>query len=461
MAASPRLIVVGLDCAEPSLLFEKWRDELPTFNRLMNQGTYGRLESCIPAITVPAWSCMTSGRDPGELGVYGFRRRSDRGYQKMTIANGDFIKFPRLWNYLSEAGWQVVVLSVPGTYPAKIVNGALVSGCLTPDTGSQFTQPSSLGPQLASSVNRYLFDVPNFRSGDQDRILRDIYALCNQTFTLSLNLLDQYEPDLLFFVELGLDRLHHALWKQMDPRHPLHEPDSPNANAIHDYYCHLDRCLAKLLERCPDSEVLVVSDHGAQPLMGGFALNQWLIEKGYLVLKETPTQPIFLEAAQVDWSRTKAWGAGGYYGRVFLNVQGREPEGCISFMDYQQERETLRAHLEDLQDPTGQSLGVKAHKPQEIYQQVRGIAPDLVVYFQNLAWRSLGSVGLDSLYHLENDTGPDDANHAQYGLMIHSDHARPGKGEISGAQIYDILPTLLNQFDLPVPRGLRGKILDW
>ncbi|HEV2473153.1 MAG TPA: alkaline phosphatase family protein, partial [Chthonomonadales bacterium] len=65
---APRLVIIGLDCAEPSLVFEQWRDDLPNLSRLMQQGSYGRLESCIPAITVPAWSCMMSGRDPGELG---------------------------------------------------------------------------------------------------------------------------------------------------------------------------------------------------------------------------------------------------------------------------------------------------------------------------------------------------------------------------------------------------------
>jgi Uncharacterized conserved protein len=71
----PRLIIIGLDCMEPSLVFERWRQELPNLSRLMAAGSYGRMESSIPAITVPAWSCMMSGRDPGELGIYGFRNR--------------------------------------------------------------------------------------------------------------------------------------------------------------------------------------------------------------------------------------------------------------------------------------------------------------------------------------------------------------------------------------------------
>jgi predicted AlkP superfamily phosphohydrolase/phosphomutase len=194
--------------------------------------------------------------------------------------------------------------------------------------------------------------------------------------------------------------------------------------------------------------------------MGGFCLNQWLIETGYLTLKETPTTPIPLEKANVDWSQTKAWGTGGYYGRIFLNVEGREPEGVISVADYHRERQQLMDKLESLKDPWGNSLGVKAYIPQEIYQRVRGIPPDLIVYFQDLAWRSQGTVGGDSLYRWENDTGADDANHARSGIIIFNDpNTVQGGQSIEQAEIYDVLPTLLSHYGVPIPAGLRGKVL--
>lgn len=457
----PRLVIIGLDCAEPSLVFDRWRDRLPTLSRLMQQGSYGKLESCVPAITVPAWSCMTSGRDPGELGIYGFRNRRDRSYDKMGVADGRAVTVPRLWNYLGDAGWSVAVLGVPGTYPPQWVNGALVSCFLTPNPDVEFTHPPGLGTQLRAWVDRYLFDVPNFRSSEKSRILQDIYDLGNQNFTLALHLLEEYEPEFLMLVEMGVDRLHHAFWKHMDPRHPLHVPDSPYASVIRDYYIHVDRCIGKFLGRCGDeTAVLIASDHGGQPLMGGFCVNEWLRERGYLVLKAPPTEPTPLDRVEVDWSRTKAWGAGGYYGRLFMNVAGREPQGIIPLADYQQERDALIAELGAIAAPDGQPLGVAAYKPQDLYQRVRGVAPDLIVYFQDLAWRAIGSVGMDSLYCQENDTGPDDANHARQGLFIFCDPQHPQNGrEITGAQIYDILPTLLARYGLEAPSNLRGKIL--
>ena len=110
--------------------------------------------------------------------------------------------------------------------------------------------------------------------------------------------------------------------------------------------------------------------------------------------------------------------------------------------------------------PSGEPIDVKAFKPQQLYQKVRGVAPDLLVYFGELAWRSVGAVGNGSLYTAENDTGPDDANHAQQGLMIFYDPQSPKAGrQLENAQIYDILPTLLRRYGLDAPDGLRGKVL--
>ncbi|HZR43460.1 MAG TPA: alkaline phosphatase family protein [Ktedonobacteraceae bacterium] len=462
MASSPRLIIIGLDCAEPSLVFERWHEDLPNLAQLMRQGSYGLLESCIPAITVPAWSCMMSGRDPGELGIYGFHNRSDYTYRTMLITDGRKVHVPRLWDILGNAGWQVAVVGVPGTYPPRPVNGALVSCLLTPSTRSPYTYPRDLADQVAMWVGNYLFDIPNFRSEDKNRILRDIYTMCDQRFTVASRLLEQYEPDMLMLVDMGVDRIHHALWKQMDPRHPKHVPGSPLAEAIHDYYRHVDRRIGELLSQCgSETAVFVVSDHGARPLMGGICINEWLQAEGYLTLQQQPAGEIPLEQASIDWQHTKVWGAGGYYARIFLNVQGREPAGIIPPEAYEQERAALAERLRSMPGPDGQPLGNKVFTPQQLYRSVHGIAPDLIVYCGDLSWRAVGTVGGGQIFTTENDTGPDGANHAQYGLFIFHDPQSPGNGQrLEGAQIYDVLPTLLNRYGVKAPAGLRGKVLD-
>ena len=458
---TPRLLIIGLDCMEPSLVFEQWRDDLPNLSRLMAQGSYGRLESSTPAITVPAWSCMMSGRDPGELGIYGFRNRRSRAYGAMSISDGRAVKVPRLWDILGDAGWHVAALSVPGTSPPYPINGSMVSCFLTPNKEAPFTHPPELAEQILAWMPDFLLDVPEFRSEDKARTLQNIYALCDQRFTLAEKLLHQDNLDFLMLVDMGVDRIHHSFWKPMDPRHPQYAPGAPFATAIHDYYVHIDGRVGELLAQCDDeTAVLVVSDHGARPLMGGICINEWFIREGYLVLKETPTEPTPLDQVEVDWSHTKAWGAGGYYGRVFLNVQGREPEGIIPLAEYEATRTEIAEKLAKMPDPDGNLLPNRIMKPQEIYQKVRGIAPDLIAYFDELAWRSLGTVGTGNIHSTENDTGPDDANHAPFGLMIFHDPTTPKQGQVlEGAQLYDILPTVLHRYGIDAPQGLRGKVL--
>ncbi|MEK7282548.1 MAG: alkaline phosphatase family protein, partial [Acidobacteriota bacterium] len=82
-----KVAVIGLDCAAPRLVFERFRDHLPNLKSLMEGGCYGPLLSTHPPITVPAWACMMRSQDPGQLGIYGFRNRKDHSYDGLSMAN--------------------------------------------------------------------------------------------------------------------------------------------------------------------------------------------------------------------------------------------------------------------------------------------------------------------------------------------------------------------------------------
>src|SRR6267142_34436 len=171
-----KVAVIGLDCATPTLVFDRFRDRLPNLGRLLHEGAWGPLESCHPPITVPAWSSMMSGYDPGELGIYGFRNRKDHSYDRYTMANASTVKVDRVWDVLSREGRQVILLGVPQTYPIRPINGFVVSDFLTPSTASVYTYPSSLKHEIERVADGYVFDVENFRSGDKAALLDRIYA---------------------------------------------------------------------------------------------------------------------------------------------------------------------------------------------------------------------------------------------------------------------------------------------
>lgn len=461
-AASHRpILVVGLDSAAPDLVFERWGADLPTIERLRASGTWARLESTVPAITVPAWSSMMTGCDPGQLGFYGFRNRKDWSYDGLSIATSRAVARPRVWNVLGDAGRRVGVIGVPQTYPVQPVHGDLVSCFLTPGPDSEFTFPAELKREIANWIDgEFLLDVPDFRSEDTARILRDIYRLAEQHFVVCHRLLERGRYDFFMTVDMGLDRIQHAFWRFMDPLHPRYEPESEFATAIHDYYVFLDGEIARLLDRVPDDTVVVVvSDHGAKRMVGGICVNEWLIQEGFLVLEEQPDGPLPLGRARIDWSRTRAWAEGGYYGRVFLNVAGREPSGTIEPDMYEKTRTEIAKGLEGLGDPEGRPIGTVAYRPEDVFVEVRNVPPDLIVYFGDLDWRSVGSVGLGSVWTFENDTGPDFANHAQQGIFVIADPARPGLGDVGAVSIYDVGPSLLALAGADVPAGVRGRPL--
>jgi len=254
--------------------------------------------------------------------------------------------------------------------------------------------------------------------------------------------------------------MHHGFWKDMDPEHRKHEPGGRFESAILDYHVHLDGLLAKLVEQADDDTVvLVVSDHGAKRMDGGIRVNEWLRGEGLLATLREPNGTERLADVGVDWPRTTAWGDGGYYARIFLNVRGREPEGTIAPENYERVRDDIARRLEAIPDEIGRPIGTHAYKPEELYEQVGGVAPDLIVHFGDLFWRSVGTIGGDEGIHtFENDTGPDDANHAQDGLLIISG---PGiePGPRHGMHLLDVAPTVLELLGLGVPSGMRGTSL--
>ena len=460
MNHSRKVMVMGLDCATPQLVFERWRDKLPNLRRLMNEGLYGPLESVVPAITVPAWSCMMTSKDPGQLGFYGFRNRADYTYQGQTTATSTFVREDTVWDILSHLGRKVVLVAVPQTYPPKPTNGCVVSCFLTPSTNSEYTFPADLKAEVESVTDGYILDADGFRDDDKDRIRQQVFEMTEKRFRLIRHLMRTREWDFFMFVEIGVDRIHHAFWKYSDPQHRKYEPNHGYGNVILDYYRFLDAEIGKVLEMLDDrTTVFVVSDHGAKAMEGGFCLNEWLIREGYLRLKERPQGVVPLEKAQVDWSGTVAWGAGGYYGRLFLNVKGREPYGVVDPDDYEKVRDEIRARVEAVTDEKGRPLATKAFKPQEIYRDCRNIPPDLIIYFGDLAWRSVGSVGHNAIHVFENDTGPDDANHAQHGIFIMWDgNGRQGSFR-EDLTIMDCAPTILAALGAPVPADMAGRVI--
>jgi len=267
--------------------------------------------------------------------------------------------------------------------------------------------------------------------------------------------------DFFMMVDMAIDRLHHAFWRFCDPGHPAFEPGNPFESVFRDFYRAVDARVGELVAMAGDeTAVMVVSDHGAKAMAGGVCVNQWLIREGLLTLREQPAGRSRLEDCAIDWAHTRVWSSGGYYARVFFNVEGREPEGQIPQAGYEAFRDDLIARIEGMRGPDGALLGNRALRPRDLYVNVKGVAPDLIVYWGDLQWRSVGSVGYDGIFTFENDTGPDDANHDYHGIFILDDQTGGGGRELEGLALPSIAPAILALMDVAVPGDMPGARLE-
>ena len=456
----PRIAVIGLDCGTPQLLFDELQAEVPAIAELMRRGMHGPLASITPPITIPAWACAMTGKTPGQLGVYGMRNRKDTTYEGLSLATSLSIQEPAVWDLLGTRGLRSLLMGVPPGYPVRPLEGWRISCFLTPPTAETWTHPADLRGEIEDELGDepYIFDIPNFREQGEDVVLERVFQMTERRFRVARRLVRTKPWDYFMLVEMGPDRLHHVFWQHVDPKHPKYVAGNPFESAFRDYYRALDKEVGALLETLPDDAVVILmSDHGARRMDGGVCFNEWLHREGYLSFTDTPAVPTAIGKAPIDWSKTAAWGDGGYYGRLFVNVKGREPQGTVEPADYERVRDELIQALEVMPGPNGHPLGTKVYKPQDVYPEVRGVAPDLIVYFGDLEWRSVGQVGTGEVFTYENDTGPDGANHDRTGVFAMAGLPGQPLGRQEGLGLMDVGPSILSLYGVEPPPGTIGR----
>jgi len=456
-----KVIVIGLDCATPNTLFKEFINNCPHIKNLMEKGIYGKLKSCDPPVTVPAWMVMATSKNPGKLGIYGFRHRKNNSYSDFYLNSSYSIKEPKIWDILGEKGLKSCIIGVPPSYPIKYINGNMISGFLAPDTSSKYTYPPELKREIKENIGDYILDI-KFRIDDKDQILKDLYEMTKIQFKTVKYLIGKKQWSYFQFVIIGLDRLHHAFWKYYDKNHNKYVPGNKYELEMKKYYAYLDFEIGRILEYLDDNTiVIVVSDHGAKAMKGCISVNMALEKLGFLKFRVKPKPGTRIQDAEIDWNKTSAWGWGGYEARIFLNMVDRESNGIIKKENYDNVRDSIAKKLKNLKDDKGNKINTKVHKPENLYQFINGDPPDLMIYFDDLNWRSVGTVGYDSMYLMENDRGPDDAVHDYYGIFIIYNPKRKIGKNLGTKNILDIAPTILNFYGLEIPDDMEGTTIEF
>jgi predicted AlkP superfamily phosphohydrolase/phosphomutase len=448
-------MLIGLDCVPPVLAFERYADVMPNLSALRTRGAWGPLRSTTPPITVPAWTSMISGRDPGQLGLYGFRTRPRGSYALRRIDARD-VRCARVWDVLARHGKRSSVLFVPPASPPFQVQGELVS-CFLHDGEGPSAFPERLQGELEARFGPYLADV-DVHEGPSERLFEQLCAMTRQHFAIARHVWSTRDPDFMMLVEIGPDRLHHAFFAQIDPDHPRHDPHGSWRELGARYYALLDHELGSLCALADsETDILVASDHGARPSRGCFLINQWLIEQGLLRLRAEPQRPAPLVPEQIDFGSTRVWAEGGYYARLFLNVMGREPQGIVPASEVDALRDRLRASLSRVRGPAGELWNNRVEAPQDLYREVRGDAPDLLAFFDQLNVRALSLVGAPRLYQDRDPRGGDAANHDMLGIFALAGPHVSARGELPECSIYDVGKSVLALFGCDPDPGWQGR----
>ncbi len=130
----PKVLIVGFDGATWDILTPLIQQgKLPTFRKLVEEGTSGYMESTVPPVTIPAWISMFSGLKPQQLGIFDFNRIVvEDGIMESRLFNSSDYKGRLMWDFLSRKGMKSLVLNVPGTYPPYPIEGHLIGFDYTP-----------------------------------------------------------------------------------------------------------------------------------------------------------------------------------------------------------------------------------------------------------------------------------------------------------------------------------------
>jgi predicted AlkP superfamily phosphohydrolase/phosphomutase len=465
-----KVFVLGLDGAPPELIFEIWKDELPNINSLMKEGTHARLASTIPPSTIVAWSTFCSGQPPGNTGVYSYTKRINFNYKADKLISSQDISCEMIWDILAKHNKKSIVFHIPLTYPVKKINGIMLSDFLTPELNDSAIYPKEVKDEITQLFgSKYMFDVDvglaSYKSMGKEELIEKIFRMTDMNFKLINHFIDTKEWDLFIIDIIGTDRIEHTFFRYFDKTHRNYTAGNEFEQQVLDYFKFIDTQVGKLKKKFEASQeditFIVASDHGMAKMDGRINLNDWLINNGYLVLKTTPSEPQKLDFNNVDWSKTKAFAVGAYFGRLYFNLKGREPEGIVTEEEYESLQGEISTGLSKLRTDEDKEMTIKFFKAQDVFQgKYQREAPDLIIYFDNLIWGVNNDVGNLGLHSYKTTKGSDDAGHSPEGIFIMHGQNVKSTGLLPTKKLLDMTPTILKKLDIPIPSDLEGEVIE-
>ncbi|MBI5030579.1 MAG: alkaline phosphatase family protein [Chloroflexi bacterium] len=520
MDQSKRIMIIGLDGATWDVL-DRWIKDgtLPNLARLRGEGSWGVLRSTIPPITAAAWSTFMTGKRPSKHGVFHFinlfggngdaKGKGNENGNENENGNGELVsarslKASALWDILGHHERKVLLINIPLTYPPRPVNGAMVTGLLTPRNAQVFTYPAELSNEIKAMTD-YKIDLDRFvdKTPFVDEIDGEIVVpsltlvdefrdMLEKRARVTFSLMNSQPWDFFMIVFIGTDRMGHYLWEYQSGKAGNSPEAQALSKAVREYYIRLDEICGELLKKAGDTvTTLLMSDHGMGPKhTKKVHVNNWLREHGWLysiksngamsnpdgllkrlglsrdrvgrIVHKLPgvgKSQLLKKAAtagniQIDYAGSKAY-AIPIFNHIFgirLNVKGEERERL---------RSEITQQLATLIDPqTGCALVEHVYRGEDYYQgPYAENIPDIIVML-NPDYGASYRLGSYSSHVTELQFHSHRGNHRMEGIFAaRGAEIAQQPNPLAGLDIEDIAPTVLHLMGLPVPTDMDGRVL--
>ncbi len=470
---------------------------MPNLKELLQSGINSNLESTIPPVTPPAWTAFMTGCNPGKSGVFDFYEYQEGSY-KPSLTTNKSIQVDTLWKILSDNGFRVGIIDVPINYPPPEVNGFIVSGWERPSNKKTFTYPAELGPKLIEKLGDYPICLRTFdRQGTKDvDFLNSLIDITVKVGSAANYLLDEEQTDFFMVHFQTTDIIQHSFWTQIATLD--FNSEDPVMKKIWEFYKVLDQKLGEIKSRSgDDTTFILVSDHGFGNVKRRMATNVWLVENGYLKLKqdiatqfrtqvkstaikmvhkvdalarlknrikvkkeEESEQRVIVPRGfdPIDYKESRAFGGiGTVYGTIQLNIMGREPEGIVPSSEAEGLKDEIIEKLNNVKDPlSGDPFIQKVYRKEEVFNgPLLNKIPDLIL-IPNKEFFFFPGTGEKELFHTAHHLST--GNHVKEGIIAIDGHQKDNI-DLSNAKITDVLPTVLNIFGIKAPGHIDGSKL--
>ena len=298
-----------------------------------------------------------------------------------------------------------------------------------------------------------------------DEFLAQIQTIRTERRKMFLTELEQFNKGVFAFVFDHSDRIQHAFWATTDSSHPMHDPKEAQSygHVIADMYQEMDTCLGEAIKRVdPRTLLLVVSDHGFGSFRRQVHLNRWLVNSGYMYLKDSPNVEGRGLFQDVDWGKTQAYAVG--FSSIYLNLAGREGEGSVKRDERVQGLvDEIASKLETVADPdNGNRIVHKVYQGRRIYADSPLVdeAPDIVVGFEpgyRASWQT--AVGGAPTRLVEDNKSRWSGDHIFDPDLMPGIVLSNARLEGQPPQGIDVAPTVLGSLGMPVPPHMKGRDL--